>query len=598
MGAIDDLIGANGVIKQMLLWNVVGQVVSALAQPGFEALSQDVNSAHPLLTLDAATMAQLSARGFVSVAAAEAEAAKTGIDKQRFALLAELATVRLAPADLATAVLRSYMTAEQAQAIATPQGYTPADMAILADLAGDAPGADQLAAALLRGIIPAAGTGPSAVSYEQGIKETRLHDKWAPVLEQLSKVILSPADAADAVVRNFTTLAAGEATAAKSGMSAADFTTLTHLAGDAPGPQQLAEALRRGVIPDAGTGAGSTSFEQGIAEGRLADKWAPVIQALAREWPTPANALRATLQGQVSMADGLALYERLGGDPQFFQVMFDAEGSSPTPLELIQMANRGIIPWTGAGPAAVSYEQGFLEGPWRDKWSGPYKALGEYVPPIGTVTNLLAKGVITSELASQLLAKQGMSADLIAAYVEDAHLTALSEWRGLSQSVAVDAYRAHLITPDQLHEILASLHVTEEASALIIEYADFQRAFAQVTSAVSRIRALYTGRKITAQTATEALTALDIPAASVTEMMATWSLVNSINVKELTVTEIAGAFGYKVLTQAEAVAELVNIGYTPYDAWLILSVHVKGILPDKPEPGPAPALGQVVPGTA
>jgi hypothetical protein len=598
MGVIDDLIGADGTIKQLLLWGVVNQVISALAAPGFVALSQEVNTTHPLIQLDPAIMAQLHARGMVTEAQARAEAAKSGINAARFDQLAELAAVRLAPADLATAVLRSYMTAAEAQAIATPQGYTAADMAILADLAGDAPGTDQLAAALLRGIIPAAGSGPASVSYEQGIKETRLHDKWAPVIEALSKVILSPGDLANAVVRNFISHADGAAVAAKTGMSSADFTTLTHLAGDAPGPQQLAEALRRGTIPRDGTGAASTSFAQGIAEGRLADKWAPVIQALAQEWPTPANALRATLQGQVPMAEGKALYERLGGAPEFFQVMFDAEGSSPTPLELIQMANRGIIPWEGTGPAAVSYRQGFLEGPWRDKWAQPYKSLGEYVPPISTVTGLLAKGVITSDKAAALLAKQGMDSELIAAYIEDAHLTSLSEYRGLSQSVALDAYKAQLITSAQLHDILLSLHVTAEAATLIVEYADFQRAFAQVNSAVTRIRALYTGRKITVQTATEALTALDIPPASVTEMIDTWSLVNSINVKQLTVTEIAGAYTYKVLTQAEAEAELVNIGYTPYDAWLILSVHAKNPLPNQPTPGPAPALGQVVPGTA
>ena len=597
MAGLGDLLGTGGVLEQMFLYGVANQVVAAMASPAFLLLAQEVSAAHPEVVLDPATLASLAVRTMITDADASGEAAKSGVNGARFALMMELAQQRLSAGDLATAVLRSYVDTETAAKGAQMQGMGAADFKILTDLAGDAPGPDQLAQALLRGIIPAEGNGADSVSYVQGIAETRLHNKWAPVLEKLSQAILTPPDAADAVVRNFLTMGEGEAIAAKSGLNAADFTTMTHLAGDAPGPQQLAEALRRGAIQPDGTGAESTSFEQGIAEGRLAGKWSPVIKALSTIWPTPVDALDATLKGQVTKEQGLALYEMLGGDIQFYPWLFNSRGSAPTPLELIEMANRGVIPWDGTGPDSVSYSQGFLEGPWRDKWEAPYRALGAYIPPPGTVTEFLARGSMTDEQAAAELAKQGMSEDIIAAFIADAHLQAISPYRGLSASTAVDAYKTRIIDAATLTHILTSLHVAPDAITLIIEYADMQRAFAQVTGAVSRIRSLYAARKITAQTAIDALAALDIPAATATEMMDTWSVENAISVRTLTEAQIVGAWEIQALTEAEALQELANIGYTPFDSWVLLSIKAKAPQDNKPAQGPAAAQGIVVPGT-
>jgi hypothetical protein len=594
---ISDLIGKDGVLEQMFLWQTVSQVVAALAGPAFTVLAQDVNQQHPVIGLDPAVQAQAVVRGLTDAATARAEAEREGTSADHFALLTQLAKVRIPPADLATAVLRSYMTQAEAVAEAKPQGVDAADLAVLADLAGEAPGADQLAQALRRKIIPAKGTGPGSVSFEQGISETRLHNKWGPVLDSLSAEILSPADAASAVVRNFLSNNEGTAAAGQSGVSTEDFRILTQLSGDAPAPQQLAEALRRGVIDETGTGAESVSFAQGIAEGRLADKWAGVIKSLARQWPTPVTALNALLKGQLSDADAAALYEKLGGDPQFFSLLFDVEGNSPTPAELVQMANRGIIPWDGTGAGTVSYEQGFKEGPWRDKWAGPYRDVAKYVPPPGTIVTMLAHGALSEADAAAELAKQGMSETIIAAYIDQAHTEALSAYRGLSVSAAIDAYRAQLLTADATVSILEALHVGPQAAGLMIAYADIQRSFTAVTNAVSRVRTLFTARKITQATAHDALAALGIPAESLQGMIATWTLENAISVKTLTETQIVDAWDVGALDAAECMTELGNIGYTPLDAWILMCNKAKAVLPDKPDMGPAAPQGYPIPGT-
>lgn len=597
MAGLSDLFGRGGAVEQLLLWGVINQVIQALGSPAFTALTQDVNTAHPELVLTPPVLADAVARHLVTQATAQAEAKASGISPNRFAILRELATVRISPPDLAEAVLRSYMTEQDAQAEATPQGIDPGRLKVLTDLAGDAPGPQDLAVALRRGIIAAHGRGAASTSYDQGIAESRLHDKWGPVLERLSIAVLPPGDAASAVVRNFRSRADAEKTAAESGVAAADFATLVDLAGDSPAPGQLAEALRRGVIHPDGTGPDSTSFAQGIAEGRLADKWAPVIKALATIWPTPVDALDALLKGQLSRDEALALYERLGGDPQFFDVLFHTEGESPTPLELIAMANRGYIPWTGTGPDVTSYEQGFREGRWRDKWAPAYQKFAAYVPPESTIVTLLAHGAITERVAAGELAKQGMTPQLIAAYLDEAHTTALSDYRGLSVAAALDAYRAQIISVADTTTVLEALHVTPAAVRLLLAYEDIRRAFDAVTTALARVRTLFAARKITAATARQALGALQVPAASVEGIMAAWELENSVSVRVLTEAQIVDAWELKVFTDAEALTELGNLGYTPFDAWALLSIKAKAPLPGRPLQGPAPPQAQVIAGT-
>lgn len=596
MSGISDLWGRNGVLEQLVLWNVAGQVIAALLGPGLTVLEQDVNARHPVEVLDPSILADLAARGIITVGAAEGEAARSGLSAARFADLLAMRKVRLSPADLATAVLRSYMTMGEAEAIAKPQGYDAGMLAILADLEGDAPGPQQLAEALRRQIIPRNGTGPNSVSFAQGIAESRLHNKWAPILDKLSMALLSPADAASAVVRNFLASDEGIKIASQNGVDAATFATLVHLSGDAPGPQQLAEALRRGLIPASGTGPASTSFAQGIAEGRLADKWAPVIKGLSQLWPTPVDALDAALKGQITDEQGRQLYQRLGGDLEFYPWLLASIGDSPTPLEAAVLASRGIIAEHGTGPGVLSYDQAVKESRYRNKWGPAYRKLAEHIPPPSTVGTMLAHRVITTDTAHALLLQNDMAPDLAAAYIAEAEYEAVSDYRGLTESAVIDMYVAHVMTRDQAVSVLEALHVSPQAAGYLLDYADMRYAIDSINRSVQRIATLFTGRKISVQTATNALTTLGVSATAVDQIIQDWELQAAASVKILTESQIVDAWYYSVLTQDQAITDLQAIGYTPYDAWVVLSVKAKGPLPNPPPNRAAAPLGAVIPG--
>jgi len=546
-------LGKGSVAEQLVVWGLMNQALGAALSPYLSQLQQDVNARTPVEPLPPADLADAVVRNYMTLSAATAEAAKSGLNAERFAQMVPLHA--------------------------------------------DAPGPQQLVEALLRGLIAESGSGADSVSFEQGIREGRLNDKWAPMIKALSQAILSPADVASAVVRNFLSATDGQAEAQKAGVDAATFQTLVQLSGDAPGPQQLAEALRRQAIPESGTGPSSTSFTQGIAEGRLADKWAPVIKDLALDWPTPIAALNAQLKGAFTGDEGKALYARLGGDLQFYDWLLFSEGNAPTPNEAAEMARRGIIPKDGTGPAATSFEQAFLEGPWRNKWSPAFWELSQFIPTAREVITLLKDGAVDKVTAAAWMKRAGADDTTTAAFIAEADATDLSAYKGLTTSSILGMYYQRLVSTADATAMLESMHVSPQAVPLMLAYADLQRAIAQQNSAVTRIGTLYATRKITEQTAKNGLVTLNVPTDAINDIMATWQLENSINVKVLTATQIIDAVAYAIMTPDEGMTELTNIGYTPYDAWVLLSVKAKGPLDGKPSPGPAPPQGSVIPGT-
>lgn len=640
MAGFGDLFGRNGALEQIVLWQILGQVVSALGNPAFTTLQQDVNEKNPVVALVPQQAAEAVARTFLADNAGEQDAAKGGIDHGRFstmvemarqrltvevlaqavergqldegqaveqakqqglderwfAVLRQLAKVRLSPGDLATAVLRAYMTTAEAEAQAKPQGIDAAQLRILTNLAGDALGPDQLVAALRRGIIERGGMGANSTSYDQGIAESRLHNKWGPVLEKLGKVLLSPPDAASAVVRNFLDLADATAIAGAQGVDSTTFAVMTHLSADAPGPEQLAEALRRGLIDPEGTGPESTSFQQGIAEGRLADKWTSVIKGLALLWPTPVDALAAVLKGQVTPDEGQRLYELLGGDLQFYTWLLDSQGEGPTPLEAINMANRGFIAWDGTGPDVVSYAQAFKESRFRDKWAAPYQQYANYLPPPETVRSLLEQGAIDDATAVALWHKSGMDEQTVSAYLQAAEFNNTAATRGLSINEVLNLYYSYVTTEDVTAQLLQLFHVPATTANMLIGYTQMRRTIAAVNTTVKRIQTLFTTRKISVESATAALSRFGVPDATIEGLIQTWEVGASVNVKTLTEAQIVDAWEIGAFNDDEAMAELVALGYTPYDAWALMSIKKKTPLDNKPERIVAEPLGAVTPG--
>lgn len=147
---------------------------------------------------------------------------------------------------------------------------------------------------------------------------------------------LSPADAAAAVVRGELSHGDGEVEALKSGVNAERFALLVAITGMAPGPQELGEMLRRGIIDDA-------LFRSGIAHGNLKTEWADQLAALRFEVLPAAEAVAAAVQ-DVLPYDAAAAAAELGGFKRdVFDVLYQVAGNPPGLGEMLELWRRGAV---------------------------------------------------------------------------------------------------------------------------------------------------------------------------------------------------------------------------------------------------------------
>lgn len=386
-------------------------------------------------------------------------------------------------------------------------------------------------------------------------------------------VALSAPEVAAAVVRSHITEEAGAEEAGLSGINAERFKLMVAQLTNPPGPGDLLQLWRRGVIPEKGTGAASVSVEQGLREGNIGNKWIEAVKVLKTSLPSPESALRAYLEGQADEETARKLWEEWGGEPKYFDLLYNTEGSAPTPLEAADMARRGIIPWTGRGPGVVSFEQAFFEGPWRNKWLKPYQDVSVYLPPPRTVTALLRAGSISAEQAATWLKQQGLDDVAVKAYVDDASNQKTAATKDLAKADIVGMFAAKEITEQQAHDALSALGYDDQAIQFELSYADFKLVEAQVNSLISRLRTLYTGHKIDKQQAVTALANVGMADPTINALLQVWDQQAAASPVLLTAVQIADAAAQGMIAPLDAWNELQGRGYDARDAAIVLALH-------------------------
>lgn len=391
------------------------------------------------------------------------------------------------------------------------------------------------------------------------------------VNQRTPNVVLSPVELAALVERSYIDEGTGAAEAAKSGIDAAAFHEMVQLQETAPPPEWLAVALRRALIPEDDGNAEGTSFMAGIAQGTIAKKWAPIIKEMAVNLPSPEMALEAYLEGQTSEANARRLYGEWGGNPEHFTLLYNTRGQAPTPLQAALMANRGVIPWEGEGAGVTSFHQAFLEGPWRNKWEAAFLKLAEYTPPPRTITTMVRDGSLSDEQALRYFRAQGMTVELSEAYLRSAHRDRTEGERELSMSMLKTLYSDQLLTRAEFVESLTQMGYSAEDADWIAESVDVRRQAQAVNTLVSKIHTLYVAHKIEIGTVTDAFSRIGISGEQQARITELWGIERGANTRDLTPAQILAAWDKEIIPEGEAQTLLVQQGYTPRDAWVLMS---------------------------
>lgn len=395
----------------------------------------------------------------------------------------------------------------------------------------------------------------------------------APYLTAMSNAVnsfspetaLSAPDLADMVVRGLVTQNDGAQTARKTGVSEFDFNLLVENTGEPPSVIDMLMLMRRGK-------ASRDDVIRAIKQSRVKNEWIDTILELGVQPPSPSDILRATLQGQTDHATGHDLYVKLGGDPEYFQLMLDTEGSAPTPDEAATMANRGIIPWTGTGPDAVSFEQAFLEGPWRNKWLEPYRKAAQYFPPPRTITAMHASGALSDADSARLLKEQGLDDALVAAYLKDSSSTKKTKAKDLAESTVQTLFMSHAISDQQASDFLQQLKYNQTDANFVILAWTMARELSARNTAIGTVHSNYVGHKIDDSKASTLLDGLGVPSDQRDYLLRTWNQEKQAKVTLLTAAEIKKAWKESLISGDDAFARLVDRGYSEDDATIYLSL--------------------------
>lgn len=402
------------------------------------------------------------------------------------------------------------------------------------------------------------------------------------MFSNLTVTPISPAQAADLVLKGWADMAYGTAEAAKAGISADRFAMMVEDAGEPLALQELLEAYRRGFIGWDTDNATGTSVLEGIKQSRLRDQWADVVQQLVVGVIPVGDAVSAVVKGQIPMSLGVTIASYNGISEPDFVILTNTAGNPPGPGELIELTRRGLIPVEGSGPNVLSLHQGIREGLTKDKWWTAYEQLMVYLPPPRTVTALERSGVITPAQAQQLYQDAGLSAALAAAYSANATSTKLTKSKELAEGTVLSLYRTAVIDHTEASSLLASLGYSAQEASWLLAWTDLHRELATLEKAITRVSTLYVSRKIGTVSAHAALGALGLPASQQDELMALWTLEREATVRVLTPAQVADSFKYGIMDQATAQAALESLGYDAFDAGVLLSLANLGPLTGAP----------------
>lgn len=389
-------------------------------------------------------------------------------------------------------------------------------------------------------------------------------DVFGPMLK-LRRQLLQPADAALGTLRN--TISEGRARDIyeAAGLTKGDFQVLVDNTGEPPPLEELLMLWRRGKID-------TDRLNRGIRQSRVRDEWVDIVHELKIQPPTQDEALAALLEGQIPRDEAHRRFVEAGGDPTWFQAAFDSRGSAPSPVEAGEMANRGIIPWNGKGPGATSFEQAFLEGPWRNKWSGPMRRLAEYYPPPRSIPPLIRTNSISKKEAVKLLREQGLRPDLAEAYVRSATAEKIATPIRLASSSIGDLYRDQAIDREQAVKMWGDLGYDKHEAHFLALLSDLQRVQRYTETAISTVHSRYTAHIISRQEAVADLNELKVPHGQRDSLLSMWDLERRAKAKVLTEAQVVKAHKKELISEHSALARLEKMGYPREDAEILLQL--------------------------
>ena len=400
--------------------------------------------------------------------------------------------------------------------------------------------------------------------------------EYRTALKSLRYSLLPPAVLAEAVLKGWIDEGEARTEAAKQGVTADRLNTLTLVTGEPPGLMQLLEAYRRDLID-------RERLHHGIRESRVRNEWIDVVEGLRYMPPGPATCIEGAVKGHLTPAESKAKAERAGLDPDEWEWMYRTTGNPPGNMQMLELLNRGEV---SEERVIGALKQGHL----ANAYIPDVLKLKRALIPQGTLLLIQQSGGLDKKQTIHKLMELGYTETDAGLLADAGSRSKISQDWNAAKQIVTDQYELGIVDRESAAAYLTTVGFEHDEAAAVLTIADLKRAVAQQSAAITRVRTLYVSHQIDGLAARNALVGLGVPASQVGVMLDLWTLERDANVRSLTEAQIVAAYGYEILTQAEAQARLEQLGYPPLEAWTLLSIKSKSPLPNKP-----PALSSVSP---
>jgi hypothetical protein len=213
-------------------------------------------------------LAELLNRGIVNPAQVRTEMTEQGWTDGRISAFLATTEARLSPSEAAEMVVRNVIEEDTGRAIAASWGYSGRNFDRIAEITGAPPGTQDLLFAFRRGII-------DRDRLIRGIRQGRLRDEWADVIESLRFVPMSTGVAINAAVQGHISEGQAAEITAQNGLDPAHFRASFETAGNPMAFTSALELWRRGQITQ-------SRVEEVIREGAVKTKYLADLLTLRR----------------------------------------------------------------------------------------------------------------------------------------------------------------------------------------------------------------------------------------------------------------------------------------------------------------------------
>jgi hypothetical protein len=442
--------------------------------------------------------------------------------------------LELDPQTAANTAATGVVSYGNAASAAHDQGFGAEEFQAMVDLAQSIPDPSMLYQMKLRGYFDKS-------TAEYWLRRAGYPEQLTGWIADLAAAVLSPADAALAVLRGDISKGDGEAIAAQNGYDTSQFNVLLNNTGEPPGAQELMEAFRRGFID-------KQRFTTGILQSRVRDEWVQTLLDLRYSPMNTADAVNAYVEGYVSEDKVKSVADQNGLEPGDYLTLIQAAGD---PLSFTDMMNLWRYGRATEDDVRAALKRGRLKDDYIDF------ALALKTRPMSTADAVESEiqGYLTNQQARDIAAQNGLDPDAYDILRQTAGSPA-------SRTEMVNLWRRGKVTKDQVEAALRQSRMKDEYIPQILELKTELPALYMVNDLLG------TGGLSPAE-GTTILLELGYAEDIVKRIVAYATGKKTLKVKNLTEAMLGDLYMEGAITASEFDADSEKLGYTKAEMDLI-----------------------------